>query len=99
MFRVVALLSLTLASIGRSGGRLRHQRRPPTPPRDPEITISLEELRKLSAAGDVTIVDVRDSKTFAAGHIPGAISIPLGTVGRSAERLRRLGKPVVTYCS
>jgi predicted methyltransferase len=68
-------------------------------PRDPDITITLEEFRKLAARGDVTIVDVRDSEIFAAAHIPGALSIPLGTVGRAAEQLRRLGKPVVTYCS
>jgi predicted methyltransferase len=67
--------------------------------RDPEITITLEEFRKLAAEGAVTIVDVRDSKTFATAHIPGALSIPLGTVGRAAEQLRRLGKPIVTYCS
>jgi predicted methyltransferase len=68
-------------------------------PRDPELTITLEEFRKLAAGGAVTIVDVRDSAVFAAAHVPGAISIPLGTVGRAAEHLRRLGKPIVTYCS
>ena len=72
---------------------------PEAEPRDPEVTITLEELKRLAAEGGVTIVDVRDSKSFAAAHIPGALSIPLGTVGRAAEQLRRLGKPVVTYCS
>jgi 3-mercaptopyruvate sulfurtransferase SseA len=72
---------------------------PDAEPRDPEITITLEEFRKLAVEGAVTIVDVRDSKTFATAHIPGALSIPLGTVGRAAEQLRKLGKPIVTYCS
>ena len=72
---------------------------PDAEPRDPEITITLAEFKTLVAEGAVTIVDVRDSKAFAAAHIPGALSIPLGTVGRAAEQLRRLGKPIVTYCS
>jgi predicted methyltransferase len=66
---------------------------------DPAIRVPLEEFRKLTSAGSVTIVDVRDGDSFAAAHIPGAISIPLDTVADALEQLRRLGKPIVTYCS
>ena len=66
---------------------------------DPALRVSLDQLRKLSSGGSVTIVDVRDPDSFAAGHIPGALSIPLESVDGGVERLRKLGKPIVTYCS
>lgn len=66
--------------------------------KDSSLRVSLEEFRKL-ALGAVTIVDVRGDDSFAIGHIPGAISIPLETVDHAVEQLRKLGKPVVTYCS
>lgn len=66
---------------------------------DPTLRITQEEFKTLLAARKVTVVDVRDAGAFAAGHIPGALSIPLDSVEQAAERLRKLGKPVVTYCS
>jgi predicted methyltransferase len=67
--------------------------------KDPALRISLDEFIRLTSKGAVTIVDVRGNDSFAAGHIPGAISIPLATIEGSVEQLRRLAKPVVTYCS
>lgn len=66
---------------------------------DPALRVSLEEFRKVASRGSVTIVDVRDPGSFAAGHIPGALSIPLESVDGAVEQLRKLGKSVVTYCS
>jgi len=66
---------------------------------DPAIRVSLEDFATLAASGSVTIIDVRDPESFAAGHIPGALSVPLETVENAAERLRKLGKPIVSYCS
>jgi predicted methyltransferase len=66
---------------------------------DPKLRITQEEFRKLLAARAVTVVDVRDAGAFSAGHIPGALSIPLDSIEQAAERLRKAGKPVVTYCS
>jgi predicted methyltransferase len=66
---------------------------------DPALRIPLEALETLLRDGAATIVDVREEESFAEGHIPGALSIPLETVADAAERLRRLGKPIVTYCS
>jgi hypothetical protein len=66
---------------------------------DPALRIRQEEFKTLLAAGAVTVVDVRDAGAFAAGHIPGALSVPLDSVEQAGERLRKLGKPVVTYCS
>jgi predicted methyltransferase len=66
---------------------------------DPALRITQQEFAKLSAARAVTIVDVRDAGAFAAGHIPGALSVPLDSIEQAAERLRKTGKPIVTYCS
>jgi predicted methyltransferase len=66
---------------------------------DPTLRITQQEFVKLTTARAVTIVDVRDAESFAASHIPGAISIPLDTVEQAVETLRKTGKPVVTYCS
>jgi predicted methyltransferase len=67
--------------------------------KDPALRIPTDEFLKLVAARRVTIVDVRDDESFANGHIPGAISIPLASVEGAIERLRGLANPVVTYCS
>lgn len=72
---------------------------PPAENADPTLRITQEEFVKLAAARAVTIVDVRDAKSFAAGHIPRALSIPLDSVDQAVERLRKAGRPVVTYCS
>jgi predicted methyltransferase len=67
--------------------------------KDPSLRIPIDELLTLSSTGAVTVVDVRDENSFIAGHIPGAIWIPLSSIERSLEQLRALAKPVVTYCS
>jgi rhodanese-related sulfurtransferase len=59
--------------------------------------ISAAELRARLHAGDVILLDVRPWIEYQAGHLPGAISIPLD------ELERRLGelppdKTVVAYC-
>jgi predicted methyltransferase len=66
---------------------------------DPSLRIPIAEFVALSSKGTVTVVDVRDEDSFVAGHIAGAIWIPLSSVDRSVEQLRALAKPVVTYCS
>jgi predicted methyltransferase len=77
----------------------QEQEKAARPEDDQALRISIDDFRKLSAAGAVTIVDVRGDDSFEAGHIPGAVSIPLAEIASAAERLRRLGKPIVTYCS
>jgi rhodanese-related sulfurtransferase len=59
--------------------------------------VTLAELRKLVRDGDVTVIDVRPSEEYDAGHIPGAVSIPVAELER---RLRELPKrrEVIAYC-
>ncbi len=65
--------------------------------RDMLEPIAPEELRRRLDAGAVTLIDVRPEDEFVAGHIPGALSVPLAEL---AERLRELPKrkEIVAYC-
>lgn len=56
-----------------------------------------DELMKRVKSGDVTVIDVRPAEEFRAGHIPGAISMP---VDELKARLKELPKrrEVVAYC-
>jgi hydroxyacylglutathione hydrolase len=47
--------------------------------------------------GDVTIVDVRSQAEWDAGHIPGAVHLPLGTLPGRLDELRR-DTPLVLQC-
>jgi len=59
--------------------------------------VSRDELLRRAAAGEVIVLDVRPADEYAAGHIPGAISIPVGELaGRLAELPART--EVVAYC-
>jgi len=65
----------------------------------PKLRISYEEFKKLYDAGKIVVIDTRDEASFAMGHIPGARTIPADEIGNRLEELRRLKKPIVTYCS
>lgn len=56
-----------------------------------------EELLRRVRRGEVTVLDVRPAEEFRAGHIPGALSIP---VEELKARLKELPKhrAVVAYC-
>lgn len=60
-------------------------------------SVTREELLRLAGAGEVTVLDVRPAAEYAAGHIPGAVSIPLE---RLPERLAELpaDQIIVAYC-
>lgn len=59
--------------------------------------VTLQELRRLMRDGDVTVLDVRPAEEYAAGHIPGALSVPVPELKR---RLRQIPKhrEVIAYC-
>lgn len=61
--------------------------------------IEIAEFQKLYADKKVLVVDVRDEGSFAGGHIPGAINIPLGTEDRRIEPLKTEKRLIVTYCA
>jgi rhodanese-related sulfurtransferase len=45
----------------------------------------------------VTVLDVRPPEEFAAGHVPGAINIPLKDLPRRLREFQR-NREVVAYC-
>jgi rhodanese-related sulfurtransferase/DNA-binding transcriptional ArsR family regulator len=65
--------------------------------RDSLEPVSLAGLRKLVRQGEVTVIDVRPRDEYLAGHVPGALSIPVSELKR---RLRELSKrrEVIAYC-
>lgn len=58
----------------------------------PVLTIDPESARALLARGGVAAVDLRPDADFRAGHLPGARSLPLGTL---ASRLEEVPDDVV----
>jgi rhodanese-related sulfurtransferase/predicted transcriptional regulator len=65
---------------------------------DDDITeLTRDELLLRLKAGDVTLIDVRPAEEYAAGHIPGALSIPVEDL---ADRIASLPAEltVVAYC-
>jgi rhodanese-related sulfurtransferase/DNA-binding transcriptional ArsR family regulator len=59
--------------------------------------IAGDELVRRVRGGEVTLLDVRPVEEYAAGHIPGARSIPVGELARRLEELPR-DRDVVAYC-
>jgi 3-mercaptopyruvate sulfurtransferase SseA len=65
----------------------------------PKLRVEWTEFKKLYEAKQAVVVDVRDAASFEAGHIPGALSVPLDEVEQRAGELKKLGKPILTYCA
>lgn len=65
--------------------------------RDPQAPLSARELAALVKKGRVTVLDVRPVEEYAAGHLPGAINIPLESLRRRVKELPR-SRPLVVYC-
>jgi rhodanese-related sulfurtransferase/DNA-binding transcriptional ArsR family regulator len=62
----------------------------------PEAVDADELLRRLTS-GEVTVLDVRPTEEYRAGHLPGALSIPVAELkARLAELPKR--RDIVAYC-
>ncbi|MFG3437275.1 ArsR/SmtB family transcription factor [Nonomuraea sp. NPDC047897] len=64
---------------------------------DGAVEVTREQLRARVEAGDVVVLDVRPVEEYLAGHIPGAVSIP---VAELADRIDELpaDAEIVVYC-
>ena len=65
-----------------------------------------EDVQAILASGastngsGVTVVDVRETEEFRAGHVPGAIHLPRGFLEMQAsKKLPRRDTPVIAYCA
>jgi len=60
-------------------------------------TVAGGELLRRVKSGEVTVLDVRPPEEYRAGHIPGAVSIPLGELKARFKELPK-NRAVVAYC-
>jgi rhodanese-related sulfurtransferase/predicted transcriptional regulator len=65
--------------------------------RDSLEPVSRQDLLERAAAGGVTVLDVRPPEEYAAGHVPGALNIPLKDLEQQLKALPRR-QEVVAYC-
>ncbi|MFZ2960844.1 MAG: rhodanese-like domain-containing protein [Candidatus Ozemobacteraceae bacterium] len=66
------------------------------------VTMNVPDLKKkwnpeVKAKGETILVDVREPAEFAAGHVPGAINIPLGQIETRSDELKS-GKTLFVIC-
>jgi len=59
--------------------------------------VPADELLRRVRAGEVTLIDVRPVSEYRAGHIPGALSVPLSELRARLEALPR-NREIVAYC-
>jgi rhodanese-related sulfurtransferase len=65
--------------------------------RDELEAVSIAELRRRLTTGGVVLIDVRPEAEYRAGHIPGALSVPLEKLATMLRALPR-NKEIVAYC-
>lgn len=85
----VASTSAPLSAIPSSG---------PIGDRSTVTRVAAEDVREQLKAGAITLIDVRDSNSYAAGHIPGAMHIQFASMEGQIGRIPK-DKPIVTYCT
>ncbi|MFW6066920.1 MAG: ArsR/SmtB family transcription factor [Myxococcota bacterium] len=59
--------------------------------------VGADELLRRAKKGEVTVIDVRPAEEYRAGHIPGALSVPVGELEARLEELPA-GREVIAYC-
>jgi len=73
-------------------------RRPPSEAPAPSVTcVEPSELATLGRQGRLLVLDVRSPEEFAAGHVDGALNVPLDTLAAQALELPR-DALIVTVC-
>ena len=65
--------------------------------RDKLEPVSALEVLKRARAGLVTVLDVRPEEEYAAGHVPGAINVPIEKLEGYLSKLPKR-KEVIAYC-
>ena len=62
--------------------------------------ITQEKAKEMMDAQDVIVLDVREQDEFDAGHIPGAVLLPVGTITKAtaASVIPETDSVVLVYC-
>lgn len=60
-------------------------------------SLSAEEVFARAQRGELRVLDVRGTSEYEAGHVPGALHVPLGYLAERAAELPR-DKPIALYC-
>jgi rhodanese-related sulfurtransferase len=60
-------------------------------------TITVQDLAELIGDDDLLLVDVREPHEFRAGHVPGAVNIPMSVLPVRVHELPK-GRPVHVIC-
>ncbi len=60
-------------------------------------TIGAGRMQDLVRTGNALLWDVREPDEFAAGHLPGALSVPLDQIGAAAGQIGS-ERPLIVYC-
>jgi rhodanese-related sulfurtransferase len=62
--------------------------------------ISQQEAKQMMDSGNVIVLDVREKDEYDAGHIAGAVLLPVGTIGENsaAEVIPQKDSTVLVYC-
>ena len=90
MLRVVA--TAHLAEIDRAAEKYLGEDR-----RDQAATVDRDDLLQRARAGEIVVLDVRPTLEYQAGHIPGAISVPLEDLEKFLENFTK-DEELVVYC-
>jgi rhodanese-related sulfurtransferase/DNA-binding CsgD family transcriptional regulator len=91
LLRELQLLSRERLGEVEQVARLYLERRDELEPVEPEVL-----WRRLSS-GEVTVLDVRPEDEYRAGHIPGALSVPVGELKQRLGEIPR-DRAVIAYC-
>ena len=91
MKRILALMAAILLALTGCGGKNME---------NTYQQITQEEAKDMMDAGDVIVLDVREQSEFDAGHIPGAVLLPVGTIAKdtAAAAIPEMDAVVLVYC-
>jgi rhodanese-related sulfurtransferase/DNA-binding transcriptional ArsR family regulator len=89
-FALRGLAESRLAEIDKVAGAFFDQRGTPE-------AVDGDELMRRVRSGEVTILDVRPAEEYRAGHIPGALSVPVADLKARLGELPK-GREIVAYC-
>lgn len=62
-----------------------------------ELLTKEELVKRIRRKEDLLVLDVRPTEEYAAGHVPGAVSIPVAELKRRLKELPK-NKEIVAYC-